>query len=479
MTNPGLGGVDAVYQYRIIVADDEVINCRGLCSVLEEECPDVEITGQYADGQAVIEHLQRAAADVVITDIRMPVKTGLDVARYIREKRLNTRIIIMTGYRDFEYAKEALNIGVDALVEKPLDLDRMVAEVRRLCGMQRETSDSELQSAADQLEQHARKRQDLQLFFFGAVSISIIRERYGDALPLDNLCAVVEFCLSAQAVPPEFWTDLGEDENGSVCAYLLTENGQKARFLVFAAAQDEARAKNHILQYIHNTQKLLSLDGARSEYSVNWHSCLGDLKKQQYDNAASLFLENAFYGDEKRWDLIYQIVGSFSPIALRELIHTVLELAQSQLDFESGDFAARADGMVDTARLLELLRIIRQQIDETSHKKNLAILQIEKYIYENCGRRLKLSDIAQTFFFNYAYLSRIFKQETGKNFSDYLTDVRISRAKELLLSGEHSVEQVSLCVGCDNPSYFRKLFKKRTGMTPKQFMLLKEHTNDA
>ena len=130
-----------MYRYSVIIADDEIANVRGVSRLLERECPEVRITGTYDNGKSVIEHLEREPVDIAILDIRMPEATGMEVATWIFEKRLDTSVILMTGYREFEYAKQAVNVGVEAFWEKPLNLKEAVAHKRNRLFRLQKTSD--------------------------------------------------------------------------------------------------------------------------------------------------------------------------------------------------------------------------------------------------------------------------------------------------------------------------------------------------
>ena len=95
--------------------------------------------------------------------------------------------------------------------------------------------------------------------------------------------------------------------------------------------------------------------------------------------------------------------------------------------------------------------------------------RIQSYINDNCSENLRLSDVANEFHLNYTYLSTLFFQKTHEHFSDYLTRIRIEKAKRLLLSESSSIQTVSEQCGFGNQGYFSKVFKKQTGYSPKEY----------
>ena len=103
----------------IVIADDEINLCLSLKKVIENHCEDTSVVGTFFNGRDLLDFIKSNHVDIVITDIKMPLATGLDVAKFISENKINTHIIITTGYKEFEYARQAINYHVDCLLAKP------------------------------------------------------------------------------------------------------------------------------------------------------------------------------------------------------------------------------------------------------------------------------------------------------------------------------------------------------------------------
>lgn len=109
----------------LIIADDDIKVRRGLVQLIDWESMGVKVVFVAKNGKEVAETLKNVSVDVVISDIRMPVMDGLELARYIKENSLDVSVILLSGYAEFEYAQEALNQGVRQYILKPLSREKL------------------------------------------------------------------------------------------------------------------------------------------------------------------------------------------------------------------------------------------------------------------------------------------------------------------------------------------------------------------
>nr|WP_279380143.1 AraC family transcriptional regulator [Sporosalibacterium faouarense] len=97
------------------------------------------------------------------------------------------------------------------------------------------------------------------------------------------------------------------------------------------------------------------------------------------------------------------------------------------------------------------------------------IIEAIEFIKENYNKNVSLRDVAKNLNMSYHYFSKFFKESIGKNFVDYVTDIRMSKAKELLENEDYSIKAISFDIGYNDPNYFSKIFKKYFGMSPTEF----------
>lgn len=126
--------------YRVLIAEDEEIIRRGVCNSLSWEEIGCEIVGAVENGAEAIEWLKQASPDLLLCDIRMPEVSGLDVARFICENRIDCKVILLTGYNEFSYAQKAITYGVFDYLLKPVSSDALKTAINRAIHVLRETA---------------------------------------------------------------------------------------------------------------------------------------------------------------------------------------------------------------------------------------------------------------------------------------------------------------------------------------------------
>lgn len=460
-----------MYQYSVIIADDEIANVRGISRLLQQACPQVRITGTYDNGQSVIEHLQREPVDIAILDIKMPEVTGMETANWIYTHGLSTSVILMTGYREFEYAKQAVNVGVEAFWEKPLNLKDAVAKIHAICSRKDREAGEQIRLSHNIVLQNEKLNQDLKLFYFGIYDFTMLREKYPDADMLKGSCAIVEFTLAAEESRDEqYYKGIAQMESAQLSSFLLSADESSAKFLVLVPGENRLP----VTRYAEETKRLLAFPaGDGCTYTVEWFAGLQALERQKQRDMAVLLLDELLFTKQKQSDILH-IIGAYSPHLFKQFVALFLERAAEKTNIDTEKYRARAAGIKNKTELVALIDEIETELLQPAAEDNGDIEKIEQYIRSNCERDISLHEVAQKFSFNYSYLSRLFKKTTRMNFSDYLVYLRIEKAKEYLLSGRYKIDEIAQMVGYNKASYFRELFKKQTGMTPAQYIMLKQ-----
>jgi len=337
--------------YKVLVADDEIANLNGVVSLLTREFPEIQVVATFTNGRDVIEYLESNTVDIAILDIRMPLVDGLEVAEYIYSKGIETSVVIMTGYKEFEYAKRAIDIHVSTFLEKPFDMKHVISKIKEVC--------NERMKARGH-----RKTFDEQL----------------------NISKIVR-----------------------------------------------------------------------------------------------LLIENLMMQKQNEIEMLNQIISCYTQSQLHEFIQLFLERINEILEIDQAYYLNYTESIQNTERLLKTILDIEKVFMEKLYSDAYNVhnmKKIEKYIEEHCGEDLTLKSVADKFFYNYSYLSRVFKEKEGKTFSAFLLEARMNRAKKLLEEDGASAIEIAGMVGYDGYSNFRKRFKDYTGVSPSQYAELQRMKKD-
>ena len=126
--------------YKLFIADDEVIILRGLKKILDWKSLNIDIVGEALNGRDAEDFIMSHEPDFAILDIRMPLRLGLDILRSIREKNLKTKVLFLSGHREFSYAQEALEYGAQAYLTKPVNREKLLQIIQAQIASMEESS---------------------------------------------------------------------------------------------------------------------------------------------------------------------------------------------------------------------------------------------------------------------------------------------------------------------------------------------------
>ena len=191
--------------YRVFIVDDEPLICKGLRETIEWDSLGLEISGEAHNGIEAMALIAATHPHILITDIRMPGMDGISLIKAIREHDLNTRIIILSGFSDYRFLKEAIRLGVDGYLLKPIDTDELISN---LCNLVHVIEEEMLKSA--------RMYQGMELLRTNTlnrlVSNEIGRGEFDEKAALLDLSLDAEHYLCAVCLP------LGEADGAEGCA---------------------------------------------------------------------------------------------------------------------------------------------------------------------------------------------------------------------------------------------------------------------
>lgn len=496
--------------------DDEATIRKGLRETIAWNELQVEIIGEASNGQEALQLLRSLQADVVLTDIKMPVMDGLEFAEMIKHEGIHTHIIMISGYDDFEYAVQALRLGVKDYLLKPVDIDLLIEIVKKVRHEQAEfEQDSFLKWLTHEIngtsdEHDWANRNPLfvknkpfhvicsQLSDYSLLMSSTLpaeRNEVGrqmrEVIGTSFRKAGLE-CTSAFIHPNQLITILFMEEHAFYSAILeklweLHRQWKGPHRLLFTVSQQFSRAEEIRMAYLQASAMMESPVLCQSPVLEN-HSVRDSAQLPMYSPLTQIGqLLNCFI-EQNRQGILDVAERIFMEFAARDLTYsdvyaickkiiTILEARLRELG-KSTTVKLRFDHPLDVliynsyAQIrnvfVEDLTVLYINViahNETS-KSNSLIEKAKSFIIERLFDEIKAAEVAEHIHVTPNYFSFIFKQAIGKNFNEYVNELRVDKAKEFLLCTDEKVFEIAERVGFHDYKHFVYVFKKMTGATP-------------
>jgi two-component system response regulator YesN len=473
--------------YSVIIVDDEPWAIKGIRNAFDWSKHGFEITGQFTSVHKAFEFICEESPDLIVTDIRMPEISGLELMRMTREKGKDADFVVVSGFAEFAYAQEAIRYGALDYFLKPIDIEMAESLINKLdvhFANKRGQKNNLILEALMSADEHELSR--LTPFFDPSSDNDYYR-----ALILysnrDQICGKKRF--EAEHIL--------EIEVGSRKTLYILKSGQMAKLkeldLAGLAGSDiKAAGISSISNHYKDLSKLIKeSDLAASKVFLNEDE-KGLFEYEQKLNTVKPFIDSiSVIIQEKQFEtleatmgrlkndfsknnagmgeVVYlwnQVVGVLFASFYEELKDMELGfLNYSELKERFENFESLCDFLYDV--LLYIRQLNRQCASEGDIGSYFA--QMVKYIDNHYSSKLYLKDLSAKFFLNQVYCCQLFKKNLGKTFSEYVTELRIKKACELLKHTEMSVEEVALKVGIMDYYYFNKVFKKQCGITPAKY----------
>lgn len=510
----------------VLIIEDEPQALEGMRRIVQD--PRIErafFCSRASEALAVIEEHRPA---IIVTDIVLPDSTGLDLLESVRSDDYAPKVIIVSGFNDFEYAKRGLKLGAVDYFLKPFDTESFREKLGDcISWLEAEAQERQQRDRAVELA-HLGTRSMRDLFLLGlcmqptALQEHIVHRLH--TLGLDWLAGAACHVIALTAQP--FGAELSEREEellafatGNIVEELLQrfppavtfKNARK--WWIIVTPHDDV---NPLLDMLERNIRKYQKAGPRFGVSERTTSFIGlhaaykqaadclrsallsreeirctyeQLKPQlaSLDQDLTDYMKRAVCAGDEEWIQNAALMFVRSLIILGGAVRPA-ELSQRCMDWAMEVHHAlrktsEAIGEVPVALWDELDDC--QSVDEVSRSlgryfagiawqirgsnKNALIEQALGLIHASYTKELKLQDLAAELAVHPVWLSQLFKKEVGMNFLEYVTDLRMQKAKELLRGSSGKIYEIAEQVGYQDVQHFGRLFKKKTGMTPKAY----------
>ncbi len=518
--------------YKVFFVEDEIITREGIRDNVDWQASGFEFCGEAADGEMALPLLRTIQPDVLITDIKMPFMDGLQLSKIVRERMPWMKIIILSGHDEFEYAQEAIGLGVTDYLLKPVTVHKLQNVLQKLTVQldQERKEQAKLIKLQEQVEENQATLRERLLFklVVGAVSPTEAIEK-AQALGIDliarhYLVVILKIELRdrsekydhdeyqrTQVVvmqlveknPDVFvlkrdWGDLILMMKGSTSEYLEEECDLLSEEIRQAVAKTRYQltigigtSKNRIADiYQSFVEALVNMQYPAGENKSEWNQAVERAELLKVDKSA---VENYLrFGVKDGFDEFFNAyIRPLGDTALKSnliknYIFVDVVLATAKL---VNDLGGDVDNVIPELNSIEMTMSNIKTIDQLQEQafkilssglayrdtqpngqyKNL-IHQIKEYIEHNyTNAELSLNEVAAQANLSASHFSVVFSQEARQTFKEYLTEIRIKKAKELLRMTSLRSADIAYQVGYNDPHYFSSVFKKNTGFSPIEF----------
>ncbi|MCL2181569.1 MAG: response regulator [Treponema sp.] len=346
--------------YKVFLAEDEIIVREGIRNNINWEQTQYLLAGEAPDGEVALSMIHEIKPDILITDIRMPFLDGLSLSKIVKKSMPRVKIIILSGHDEFEYAKEAISIGVEEYLLKPVSSNEMLKALDKIAG---------------RIDEENKKLLNIENFIEGDMFITKLR--YANKKDIDTMIT-------------EYTRPL-ENKFDEMTAYFIFGE------IIMAAsriAEELGADIKKIAPFSLEKNEIKNLISARNVFNES----------------------------------------------VRNLLEAVIEFRDSNTG----------------GRFRSVIVKAREYINRNYSSGDITLYSTASYVGISPN-----------------HLSTVFTRETGENFIEYLTKVRLEKAKQLLHNTAMKSAEIAFETGFNDPHYFSHIFKKNTGFTPKEYRNLR------
>ena len=533
--------------YKVFLVEDEFVIRDGIKNKIHWEEEGFILVGDESDGELAYPLIVREQPDILITDIKMPFMDGLELSKLLKKDMPQLKIIIISGYSDFGYAQQAIDIGISEYLLKPITSSKLIAAVKNAAAViEKERKEKEILEQYQQLvyQKQGEKRKDFfNALVSGKMSLSQIIEQE-EELGIDMVArafCVLLFQFKGQEEMYEYSNDIVHCEMKMTqalsrfpdikvfergmdgWAFILTgENDLRVNQLtrelcnlLIGICEDKAHYFGGIGRVVHRIRDLQqSYLDANSAFSLRYFESRDQFLS--YNDVSNIKGQVGNRINVSELDLEKLDRNSLEEFLKRGTIHDVDGFVDSYFD-GFGSNAMRStifrhyiimDGYSAIIKFLKTMKYPREKIDNSLKRMNSVIEHLSSF--EDCSKfyksilkeaielrnknsqkryaglieqakeyinlkfamsDLSLDQVASTVNLSPNYFSSLFNQETGMTFIEYLTDIRMEKAKDYLRCSGKKITDIGYLVGYLDSHYFSYIFKKTQNCTPSEYRL--------
>lgn len=518
--------------YKVVIVDDEPIQCRGLKNILNKLYDFLEVKA-FVEAEPALKYIEEESVQIVITDICMPEMDGLHFTEKIKERNEKIKVILLTGYAEFEYAQKAIALGAFEYLLKPMSPIKLQKVLERVF------REIEKEQNATRQQADIKKKLEITLPVYMEKLLNLWVAGRCTQEEEKQICEIVPqgkagFILITKVQGIYDWkkgknSDEYESMKKELGLWIRGQIGKGWHCLSFFSNQ----LSETMITIICKEEKWTGYPKALSEKELwkqlpeeldcvqkknQWFMSISSWGKNLFDEVETFYEEavlnmrfHFYYPGRKiiqaerflKYDKILAYIGLPEEHLIRtelkeksgtcaadimaKVLDKVLEIGYPDPEqlISCCQSVLKRIALIDDKNiwkepirtydeLQERIRVYLEKAEQVYSKDKKErgekfSVRLEAYMEEHFAEDISLTDIAEYFKLTPTYCSTVIKESTGNSYSQNLITMRIRHARELLKNTDLKIYEIAIQTGYKDVKYFNRIFKKETGITPVQY----------
>lgn len=487
--------------YKLYLLDDEPFILEGLKYIIDWEEYGFDVVGTSSNGEDGFNFIKNEDVDLIITDIMMPKMTGLELISNLKKINHNAKFIVLSAFQEFQYAKEAISMGAENYLTKPIDEDELIQTIE---GVKKKIEKIKLEKVDTKIFKN-----DLILKLICNKNNDGVLDRLrleGVNLNYKNLCVVIlefaeggninnhilnyidnlnyEYCVNLQnqiliimdkeSINKDTLRNLKDDLSSITNEQIYISRGK------YVDSIDNLNCSYQSAKDIHEYKLVYPNISWIREYKEKSYN-LENIDYIDFDHLKKLLLNKDNKKSLNYIESIFSKLKKDENLTVKQIKTKSIEVFLNVYNYFNDSKIIKGldlylEKVINSVNLdqiqLELNNMIKHRqskLEETDDSISPIILKLLRNIEENYSKDLNLKEISETYNINSIYLGQLFQKETGILFSDYLNNFRVNKAKNLLVETSLKAAEIGELVGYANKNYFYRKFKDIVGITPSEW----------
>jgi two-component system response regulator YesN len=529
--------------YKVFLVEDEIVVREGIRNNIPWDQTPYSLAGEAPDGEMALSMIQDIKPDILITDIRMPFIDGLTLSRIVKKTLPWIKIIILSGHDEFEYAREAISVGVEEYLLKPvssqdmrktldkiarridnekenlLSIENLKAQVRSSADILRDKWLSDFINgripAAEAIEQGREFNIDLLARSYIAAVITVVPDKKEEQL--ESVKKILQSIMEQYA--GSIWFAEHEKRYILLIKEVSIESEDEQSSSLEETVYTIAHAFKYEVERNTDCKIMVGISPSVERIGEVPGSCQAALKVAEYGAArglaqiadsslfspadgdspsefpdinGDLFLTRLRYAEKKDIDAIIReytktLDNNFDEMTAYFILGEIVMAASRIVEDMDGDLKEIVPFSLEKGVIRSLIAsrnifienltalltaVIEYRNSHTGGRYRAVIVKAREYINRHyASGDISLYSTASYVGISPNHLSTVFAQETGEKFIDYLTRIRLEKAKQLLQSTAMKNTDIAFETGFNDPHYFSHIFKKNIGLSPREYRL--------